>query len=181
MGLGRIIRSGALALTLAPALSVHAQPVASVGVLPDGARVIDIRAEADCTSASLAGARCVPAQVLLGTNGGAPIGFHALRWLLGTVGLSGAETVAVVPGDDPDANAVAALLHLAGQRDVVLYTGPADLTARGQARSFSRETIFTAAMRTKAMRLAAAAPPLVQQLTAFARGAAETVAFAPDA
>jgi thiosulfate/3-mercaptopyruvate sulfurtransferase len=162
-------------------LPVHAQPVALVDDLPDGARVIDIRAEDACTSATLPGARCVPAEVLFGPDGGAPVSFHALRWLLGTVGLSGAETVAVFAGNETRAGAVAALLHLAGQRDVVVYTGGADLSARGESRSFSRETIFTAAMRTEAMRIDTPAPPLVQQLTAFARGAAETVAFAPDA
>ena len=57
MDLGRIIRRGALALTFAPALSAHAAPVASVNVLPTDARVVDIRAEADCTKASLQGAR----------------------------------------------------------------------------------------------------------------------------
>lgn len=181
MDLGRIIRTGALALTFAPALSAHAAPVASASVLPADARVIDIRAEADCTKASLQGARCVPAEVLFGADGGAPVSFHALRWLLGTVGLSGAETVAVFPGDETRAGAVAALLLLAGQHEVVLYTGTADMTGRGEARSFSREVIFTAPMRTENMRLAATADaPLEHRLAAFARGATDTVGFAPD-
>lgn len=178
MRIGRALRIAALAFS--PALPLAASPVATVSDLPDRARIVDIRTEEACAKATLEGARCLPADEVFAGDGAAPVSFHALRWLLGTIGLSGDETVAIHPADDPRAGAVAALIHLAGQREVVLFAGDAATTARGETRSFSREVIFTAPMRTRAMRLDADAPPPLQHLTAFARGTTDTVAFAPD-
>lgn len=178
MGFGPVIRACALALL--PALPLAAGPVETVNQAPDGARVVDIRLEAACTEAAPEGARCLPAGEVLGGTATAPVSFHALRWLLGTIGLSGSETVAIHPADDPRAEAMAALIYLAGQRAVVLLTGTPDETARGEARSFSREAVFTAPMRIAVLRLDPAAQPLAPQLTAFARGVTDFVAFAPD-
>jgi hypothetical protein len=180
MGVRGIAGLGALALL--PGLPLAAAPVATVSDLPEAARLIDIRPEAECLSASLPEARCVPASVLLGEGAAPPVGFHALRWLLGTVGLTGAEPVAIFPADADGALAVAALMQLAGQSTVVVYDGPAEMTGRGSPRSFSREAVYTAPLRIAALRVAEdTTAPLRQQLETFARGDARSVAFAPDA
>ncbi|GKY88429.1 hypothetical protein [Sinisalibacter aestuarii] len=179
MRAGRIAVWGALALL--PGLPLAAGPVAMLADLPDEARVIDIRAEARCLEASLPGARCLPAPALFGSGETPPVSFHALRWLLGTVGLSGAETVAVY-GDDPaEALAVAALFYLAGQAGVAVIDGAPEAGNRGAPRSFSREVVFTAPMRLAEIRVDANAPgALRQRLETFARGDAPNVAFAPE-
>lgn len=166
-----------LALAAGP---LAAAPIARVDTLPEGARVLDIRAEADCAEASLPGARCLPADWLFRAEGG-PIDFASLRWLLGTLGLDGHESVAIWPADAPEAPAAAALLHLAGQARVTLYTAGQHPGARGETRSFSREAVFTAPMRLAAMTVSALPPgaPLTTRLADFANGKTETVAFGP--
>lgn len=166
-----------LALVAGP---LAAAPIERAEALSGGVRVVDIRAEADCAKASLAGARCLPADWLFRAEGG-PIDFGALRWLLGTLGFDGSETVAIWPGDTPDAEAVAAFLHLAGQSTVTLYAGPAEMAARGETRSFAREVVFVAPMRPAEMTVSDAplGTPLAIRLADFARGRTETVAFGP--
>lgn len=168
-----------LALALA-ATPLAAAPVQRVSALPENARVIDIRAEAACARASLPGARCLPADWLFAAEGG-PIEFGALRWLLGTLGIDGSETVVIYPAEASEALASAALLYLAGQSAVVVYAGTAALEDSGKTRNFSREAVFTAPMRLGALTAAAATPetPLTARLTAFARGLTDTVAFGP--
>jgi 3-mercaptopyruvate sulfurtransferase SseA len=145
-----------VAAALGLASSLGAQPVATATELPgggaaDGYAVIDIRSEKACLAATLPGARCLPASWLLANNEGGPIDFHALRWLLGTVGLTGAETLVIYGGaeaapDDPWA--VAALAYLAGQARVLVLDGASPAAKeRGESRSFSREAVYTAPMR----------------------------------
>lgn len=176
MSVARHIFAG-LALVAGP---LTAAPIERIETLPDDVRVIDIRAEAVCARASLPGARCLPPEWLFHAEGG-PIDFGALRWLLGTLGLDGSETVAIWPGDAPDAEATAALLHLAGQARVTLYAGQAEAEARGETRSFSREAVFAAPMRLAELTVSDAplAAPLTARLEHFARGGAEVVAFGP--
>jgi hypothetical protein len=179
MAAGRMAGPGALALALV-ATPLAGAPVAQVSALPEAAQVLDIRAEDTCARASLPGARCLPAGWLFAAEGG-PIDFGSLRWLLGTLGLTGAETLAIWPADMPGAFAVAGLIQLAGQRAVVVYDGPTAPAGRGETRSFSREAVFTAPMRTGALTVAGAAPatPLAARLDAYARGLTETVAYGP--
>lgn len=113
------------------------------------ARVIDVRAERACTTASLAGARCLPASELFDSHG-RPVSFYVLRWLLGTIGLTGQEHVLVVGDDAADAAAVGGLLIIAGERDVTVLDRPLAVppgAAGGQPRSLTREAVFTAPMR----------------------------------
>jgi len=145
-------------------------------------RVVDVRDGKACERASLAGARCLPAADLFAV-GGRPVGFHTLRWLLGTIGLSGNERVVVVAAEPGDAAAVGALLFLAGQREVAVLDRPVTISAGapgGGNRNITRETVFTAPMRD---RLLVAAPeqaigavidsgPAVARLRRFARRAA---------
>jgi thiosulfate/3-mercaptopyruvate sulfurtransferase len=119
-------------------------------------RVVDVRAETTCTAAALAGARCLPAAELFDADG-APVSFHVLRWLLGTVGLSGREHVLVLGDKAADAAAVGALLLLAGQHDVAVLDRPVALPADatgGNPRSMTREAVFTAPMRDRLLTLA---------------------------
>lgn len=112
-------------------------------------RVVDVRAQDMCEKGSLAGARCLPATDLFDANGRPPT-FHALRWLFGTIGLTGHEKVAVVADKADDAAAVGALLFLAGARDVAILNRPLVVStdaAAGHPRSLAREAVFTARMR----------------------------------
>ncbi|WP_436640682.1 hypothetical protein [Microbaculum sp. FT89] len=184
----RAIGPGALALALGTAFPLAAQPIEIADTVAADARVIDIRAEDDCLATSLPGARCLPAPWLLDGGDGAPIGFHALRWLLGTVGLSGREPLVVYAGPagtTDDALAVAALAYLAGQSLVTVHDGAAvDTGTGGESRSFSREAVYTAPMRIGSMAVSDAATPddagsLRGSLIEFARTGA-AVAFAPQ-
>ncbi|HEY9079383.1 hypothetical protein [Magnetovibrio sp.] len=117
-------------------------------------RVIDIRDETSCLAGSLPQARCLPVGFFISPTGKV-IDFHALRWLLGTVGLTGGESVLVVAANADDAHAVGTLLHRAGQRHVAAYDKPFHAPANassGSPRSLSRETVFTAPMRDDADR-----------------------------
>lgn len=128
--------------------------VADVSEAAD-AQVIDIRDIKSCTEASLPGARCLPSSNFIDPDGRV-IGFHALRWLLGTVGLSGGETVLVIGTSPQDAKTIGTLLGLAGQHNVQVvdmpFTAPAGATG-GEPRSLSREVVFTAPMRDTVTRL----------------------------
>lgn len=143
----------------------------------DAAVVVDTRALADCRVRSLAGARCLPADDLLGPQRRLA-STRDLLWLLGTMGLSGRETVIVVGQDAVSRDFVAGLLYVAGQRRVrilaepvarLLGTGAA--AAPGRERGMVRETVFEAPMRDglwvlrdelrDALRLAGPAPTLL--------------------
>lgn len=184
MGLRRNRVSGpaALALAMGAAFPVAAQPVGTTATVAQDARVIDIRSQDECHSGSLPGARCLPAAWLLAGDDGAPIGFHALRWLFGTVGLTGRETLIVYSGAQgvtDDALAVAALAHLAGQDRVFVHDGAAgDTAAGGESRSFSREAVYIAPMRTDLMAVSDETGPLRDRLAGFARSG-RTVGFSP--
>ena len=83
--------------------------------------------------------------------------FRNLRWLLGTMGLTGSET-AVVAGDHGTAeDFVAGLLYLAGQRRVEVVREPLTgwlsrhprAVGTGRTRGVFREAIYTAWPRTR--------------------------------
>lgn len=179
-------RVTALALTLAApplaAAPVDAIQTGAAVALPEDYAVLDIRDEDSCYDRSPPGARCLPAEQLLAGQGGAPLGFHALRWALGTLGITGAETLVIYPGETVaagDARAAAALLYLAGQAEVLVHDGPAlETDVGGDVRALWREVIYTAPIRTGAMTVATAPPgTLRDRLEAFAVGGG-VVAFA---
>lgn len=186
-GAGRGFAAPALmaALALGAPQILTADPVARLGALPDtnATAVLDIRAEADCLAGSLPEARCLPAEWVLDGGTGRTIGFSPLRWLLGTLGLTGGETLVIYDGAEspsPEAWAMAALVHLAGQAEVAVFEGRAEMGRGGWPRAFTREAVFTAPMRLEAMTLnAAGTAPTLAALASFAQGRATTVAFAP--
>ena len=125
--------------------------LAAISDISDGIQgpVIDIRNAESCLAGSLPQARCLPVGHFIDPTGKV-IGFHALRWLLGTVGLKGDETVLVIGDDGEDTQRVGALLHRAGQHRVRMFDQPFSAPANapsGAPRSLSRETVFTAPMR----------------------------------
>lgn len=183
----RSLRAAAVAAALA-ASPLAAGPIAVIEsgagrALPDGYAVLDIRDEDTCFTGSPPNSRCLPARQLLYSNAGEPLGFHALRWALGTLGLTGEETLVIYTGTEDaraDALAAAALLYLAGQAEVLVHDGPALETRDGaQARALWREVIYTAPIRTGEM-IVADAPvgSLRDRLKDFATGGG-TVAVAP--
>ena len=127
---------------------------ASQALRPDVV-VIDARPLAECRERSLAGARCLPADDLLGPQPRLPAA-RDLLWLLGTAGLTGHETVLVV-GQDPTArDFVAGVLHVAGQHRVRILTEPVVRALAGGAaagpgreRGLVREAVFEAPMRDR--------------------------------
>lgn len=169
--------SAAPAVAFADAISFVDKPAHE-----SATRVIDVRSQVSCEKASLPGARCLPAAALFHKDG-RPVDFHTLRWLLGTIGLGGNESVLVVGANAGTAAAVGALLYLAGQRTVTVLDEPLTVPAKaeaGSARGMTREAVFTAPMRD---RLLVAAPdeasgaiasgPPRQRLTRFARMTAD--------
>lgn len=116
--------------------------------------VIDTRALAKCRERSLAGARCIAADELLGPQRRLPAA-RDLLWLFGTAGLSGAESVLVVGQETMSRDFVAAMLYLAGQRRVRILSEPIErvladrsvATGAGRERGVVREKVFEAPMR----------------------------------
>lgn len=104
-----------------------------------GTVVLDVRPLADCERASVPGARCLPAGDLLGPHGRLP-SFRQIAWLLGTLGLSGRETLVVAGERAQRRDFVAGILYLAGQRRVLILQRPlqAALHAAGLAETPGR-------------------------------------------
>lgn len=123
----------------------------AASLLDAGASIVDSRPLAACRERSLKEARCLPPGEFLGPHRRLAA-IPDVLWVLGTAGLSGAETVLVI-GDEPTArDFVAGLLYLAGQRQVAVLRAPItalppDVLAPGAARSITREKVFQASMR----------------------------------
>lgn len=142
----------------------------AAAALAGGAVVVDARPQADCMERSLAGARCLPAMDLLGPHHSLP-SWRDLIWLLSAAGLKGDETVLVVGQDATDRDFVAGLLHLAGQKRVLILSEPVPravnaglAAAPGSPRAFARSVVFEAPMRDDLLVLgqdlhASAVPP----------------------
>ena len=115
-----------------------------------GETVIDSRPLADCKRASLAGARCLPAEEFLDPQRRLP-SERDILWLLGTAGLAGSETALVVGQDASARDFVAGLLYLAGQKSVRILSGTMPRldgrAAGGQERGMVRSAVWTAPMR----------------------------------
>jgi len=105
--------------------------------LPAELVVIDSRAGNACANGSVTrdggAARCLPIAAVTGPHGRLA-SFRDIHWRLGTLGLDGSETVLIVGDRQGDRDAVGALLFLAGQRTVLIWSRPIDdLIAAGFA------------------------------------------------
>lgn len=114
--------------------------------------LVDTRPLAQCETATIKDARCLPARELFG-QGGRLAEFSSIRWLFGAMGIEGGEHVVVAgrPGN-PDREVVAAILYLAGQTRVSILAPPLRVGERGQSgivRGAAREVVFTAPMRDR--------------------------------
>lgn len=109
--------------------------------------VVDARPLSECGRGSVIEARCLPAEDFFAPNGRLA-NFRDVLWMLGTVGLDGSESVAVL-GDDGNAkDVVAAILFLAGQRSVTAVVArPDEAGSPGRQRGMTREKVYEAAMR----------------------------------
>ena len=116
-----------------------------------GTFILDVRSEAECERASLAGASCLATNRVLGPNRRLP-NVSGLLWLLGTVGLTGDEHVVIVGDSDEDKTFMAGLLYLTGQKKITVMTQrlselKSAAMAPGAARSRTRQKVFQAPMR----------------------------------
>ena len=113
--------------------------------------IMDVRREDVCLKASLPGARCLPASDILGPHKRLP-NFSGLRWLLGTIGLSGDEHVVVAGGPGRGKEFAAGLLLVSGQRKITVLTSPISSLPSaglepGSGRTTTREQVYQAAVR----------------------------------
>lgn len=152
-----ITRKLAMGLVLLPLLATGARAAPDFDFVPrlpdDGTYVlVDTRPLAQCETATLKDARCLPARELFG-QGGRLAALASIRWLLGAMGLEGHEHVVVAgrPGLR-DREVVGAVLYLAGQRKVSILMPPLRVGERGQGgvvRGAAREMVYTPAMRDR--------------------------------
>ncbi|MCW8835694.1 MAG: rhodanese-like domain-containing protein [Rhodospirillales bacterium] len=127
--------------------------VSSIEAAGNGAIVIDARSGSTCAEQSLTDARCLPSSDFLGPHGRLASSAD-IAWVLGSAGLSGAETVLVI-GDNPtERDFVAGLLYLFGQSRVsVLARGIGTIDAPrgpGQTRANIRTAVWQAPVRSTA-------------------------------
>ncbi|MCW2306652.1 rhodanese-like domain-containing protein [Rhodobium gokarnense] len=119
--------------------------------IPAGVVVVDSRDADTCAGGAPARAetepRCVPIAAVIGPNGRLA-SFRDVAWFLGTVGLDGSETVLVIGARERDRDAVAGLLHLAGQKGVLVWQRPINAlgedfaTVSGRISEPARRAVF---------------------------------------
>lgn len=122
--MGRAAKLSILIVVLAQSTAADGAPAFSyVRRLEAGvaahAVVLDTRALARCAKDTLAGARCLPPEALLGPHDRLP-SFRQLVWVLGTAGLSGRGTVLVAGDRAERRDFVAGVLYLLGQERVLV-------------------------------------------------------------
>lgn len=141
----------ALVLPLPAAAGLAAWPAQRP--FPAGAILLDARADEACITRTVRGARCLPAREFRDAAGRLP-DWREVLWLFSTARLTGSETVLVLGERPLDRDQLAALLHIAGQREVRVVEAPVSrLLAGGMAagpgapRDFARQVAYTARMR----------------------------------
>ena len=93
---------------------------------------VDARAESTCIDLALTDGVCLPVERLIGRRGRLA-NMRDIRWLLGTLGMTGNETAIVVADDPRRRDIVAAVLYLAGQREIIrAVMSVSDLLRQGQ-------------------------------------------------
>ncbi|MBB4302760.1 3-mercaptopyruvate sulfurtransferase SseA [Rhodobium orientis] len=124
--------------------------------VPADAVVVDSRNAETCAEGAPAREetepRCVPIAAVTGPHGRLA-SFRDIAWFLGTVGLDGSETVLVVGARERDRDAVAGLLHLGGQKTVLVWQRPINAlgegfaTVSGRVSEPARRAVFREPMR----------------------------------
>ncbi len=118
-------------------------------------RIIDTRSADLCREKTLAGARCLPPEKVLGPHRRMP-NFSGLLWLLGTAGLGGDEHVLVIGDDKNRRDFIAGMLYISGQNRVSILDVPITGSARfqtgpGLLPSKIRERVYIAPMRSESV------------------------------
>ena len=142
--------------------------------LPAHSVVIDTRRRAVCARGSVAGGLCLNPRMLL-TSRGRLASWRNVRWLLGALRLTGAETAIVVGDRMRSEDFVAGMLYVAGQRRVEVVADPVTAwlarhpgaRGTGTTRGVFREAIYSAWPRT---RLVVLRQELAARLRAGGRG-----------
>lgn len=142
---------------------------------PAGAVLLDTRPAADCAARSVRGARCLPAQEFRDAQGRLP-DWREILWLFSTARLTGSETVLVLGEQPVERDSVAALLHIAGQREVRVVEAPVSrlldegmAAGPGTPRDFARQLAYTARMRDALLVLRQEFDPQRQRVVDAAR------------
>lgn len=154
--------AAALLILLLAAPAMAAEDFGYVDAPPSGAVVVDSRPAERCAAASIAGARCLPAEEIVGPHGRLA-SFRDILWFLGTAGLTGDGHVAVT-GDGVARDFLAGVLYLAGQERVSIVRPPPGQRGGtpGALRADTRQAVWQAPMRHHLILLrqdlAAAAP-----------------------
>ncbi len=141
---------GCVAYSTVAQVSVADQfPIIEIDSLPAETIVVDVRSLENCEEASLPGAKCIPLDKLLGSNGRLA-NLRDIRWLLGTAGLTGEETIALFSLSDKQRDAATAIFFLAGQAKILrLGSNPGyPLNAKGAGTAPSRAMFYSAMIRT---------------------------------
>ncbi|WP_275099077.1 rhodanese-like domain-containing protein [Sedimenticola hydrogenitrophicus] len=139
-------------------LSAAATGLVYIDQLPDGDgwRLLDSRSVERCEQRSIQGARCLSVDQLLGQRDRLP-SLRDITWLLGSLGLSGEETVVIAGRPGLERDFIAGVIYLAGQRRVLVLRTPLSQSISsknwpvgpGQRRSMSRETQYVATPRDR--------------------------------
>lgn len=122
------------------------------GLPQENVQLIDVRDQQSCLDDGINMALCLPASTIKTESGEIPSFYH-INWLLGTAGLDGSETLLVFSDNEFDLYLVSGVLHLAGQQEIILWSGkPGQLqqiygAGSGRVRGNTRHSIFAARMR----------------------------------
>lgn len=120
--------------------------------------LIDARDLEQCSSASLAGARCLPASTFIAADDSVASFYH-IGWALGTHGLQADENILVFADSEADRNILAGVLHLSGQKNVWVWQGDISRlrqifeTAPGQIRALTRQQVYQGVVRETSLAL----------------------------
>ena len=168
-----IVFASVLSLVIIGTAPVNSSGVVDYVYTPvEGAIVVDTRLDEECSEATLAGARCLPAKdFLAGHKRLANV--SGMLWLLGTIGLRGHEHVLVIGDRSGDKEFVAGLLFIAGQTKVSVLIKPLSSMAseknakslvmsQGTSRASTRETVYQASMRDSHIVLRSELAALIQ-------------------
>ena len=140
--------------------------------IPAGAwTAIDARPKAACSTLSVRGARCLPAQNLVASKGPGKdqlVSFYHMLWLLGSLGVSEREHVVVFAESQGDAYALGALLFLVGHSKVSVWTDSVERlletadTGPGRTRGVLRTQYWAAPVREEFIALASELDALME-------------------
>ena len=121
----RAISLTLLVVVLAPSVQAESNlsMISGYALTTGNEKLIDARTEKVCIENALADAICLPTERFIGTYGRIA-NMRDIRWLLGALGLTGAETVIVFADDPQRRDTVTAVLYLAGQKKLIRVIEP---------------------------------------------------------